>query len=172
MVNSLKINKSKKIFGMKKLIKVNDHSSVTGIALLLTRAGIAALMLTHGIPKLVMLLSGAPVQFPPVMGMSPELSLGLAVFAEVICSVLILAGFGTRLATVPLIITMLIAATIIHSADPLAIKEPALLYLLAFIVLLIAGSGKYSIDYLLSRKLNTVTLPYKRVEDPLFKTYN
>jgi putative oxidoreductase len=156
---------------MKKLIHVNDHSSVTGIALLLTRAGIATLMLTHGLPKLGMLLSGAPVQFPPVMGMSPELSLGLAVFAEVICSIFILAGFGTRLATLPLIITMLIAVILIHATDPLAMKEPALLYLLAFTVLLFAGSGKYSIDYLLSRKTNSVTLPYQRVEDPLLKAY-
>jgi putative oxidoreductase len=157
---------------MKKLIHVNDHSNLTDIALLLTRAGVAALMLTHGIPKLLMLLSGAPIQFPPVMGMSPELSLGLAVFAEVVCSVLILTGFATRLATIPLIITMLIAVTLIHAADPLAIKEPALLYLLAFIVLLFAGSGKYSIDYLLSRKTNTVTLAFKKIQDPLVKVYN
>jgi putative oxidoreductase len=145
---------------MKKLFKINDTSSSTGIALLIARAGIAGLMLTHGIPKMMMLFSGGPIQFPPVMGMSAQLSLGLAVFAEVLCSVLILAGFATRLATIPLIITMLVAVGVIHSADPVAIKEPALHYLLVYLVLLFAGSGKFSIDYLIAkRKTVTVTEP-------------
>ena len=83
---------------MKKILSVNNYSNSTGLSLLVARAGIAALMLTHGIPKLLMLLSGAPVQFPSVFGMSPELSLGLAVFAEVVGSLFILVGFATRLA--------------------------------------------------------------------------
>jgi putative oxidoreductase len=124
---------------MKKIFSVNNTSNTTDIALLVARVGIAALMLTHGIPKLGMLLSGAPVQFPPVMGMSAELSLGLTVFAEVFCSVFLLAGFATRLATVPLIITMLVAVVFIHAADPIGVKEPALHYLLVYIVLLFAA---------------------------------
>lgn len=137
---------------MKKIFQINDASSSAGIALLIARAGIAALMLTHGIPKMMMLFSGAPVQFPPVLGMSAQLSLGLAVFAEVLCSVLILAGFATRMATIPLIITMLVAVGAIHAADPVAIKEPALHYLLVYLVLLFAGSGKFSIDYLIAKR--------------------
>lgn len=137
---------------MKKIIHVNDYSVITGLALLIARVGIGALMLTHGLPKLMMLLSGGPIQFPPVLGMSAEFSLALAVFAEVFCSILILVGFATRIATLPLIITMLVAVFIIHAADPVAVKEPALHYLLVYIVLLFAGSGKYSIDYLLQIK--------------------
>ena len=68
---------------MKKIINVSKAATTTDIGLLVARLGIAALMLTHGIPKMIMLFSGAPVQFPPVMGLSAELSLGLAVFAEV-----------------------------------------------------------------------------------------
>lgn len=143
---------------MKKLLSVNQNLNRIDIALLIARFGIAALMLTHGLPKLFMLLSGAPIQFPPIMGMSPELSLGLAVFAEVICSVLLLIGFATRLAVVPLIITMLTAVFFIHAADPFAKQEPGLQYLLVYLVLLFAGSGKYSIDHLLQRnKTKTVS---------------
>lgn len=156
---------------MKRIFNVNDDSNVTGLGLLIARAGIAALMLTHGIPKLIMLLSGAPVQFPPVMGMSAELSLALTVFAEVFCSVLILAGFVTRIATIPLIITMFIAVAIIHSADPITVKEPALLYLMGYTVLFIAGSGKFSIDYLLQRKNTAVPYTNKRVRDPRVTVY-
>lgn len=137
---------------MKKILSVNNTSNTTDLALLIARVGIAALMLTHGIPKLLMLFSGAPVQFPPVMGMSAELSLSLTVFAEVFCSVFILAGFATRLAVVPLAITMLVAVFLILGADPLKVKEPALQYLLVYIVLAVAGSGKYSLDYLVQKK--------------------
>lgn len=139
---------------MKKILSVNQTSTSAGIALLIARLGVASLMLTHGIPKLLMLFSGAPVQFPPVMGMTAELSLSLAVFAEVICSIFILAGFATRLAVLPLAVTMLIAVFVIHAADPFTKQEPALFYLLMYVVLLIAGSGKYSVDYLLQRKRN------------------
>lgn len=150
---------------MKKIFIVNNQSNSSGLALLVARVGIAALMLTHGIPKLFMLLSGAPVQFPSVMGMSPELSLGLAVFAEVVGSLFILAGFATRLAAVPLIVTMVIAATVIHGADPLGVKEPSLLYLLVYSVLFIAGSGKYSVDYLFSRKAMAVAYDNSKVQE-------
>lgn len=136
---------------MKRSLSINQNSTGVNLALLTARVGIAALMLTHGLPKLFMLLSGDPIQFPPVMGMSPEISLSLTVFAEVFCSLLILAGLATRLAVVPLIITMLVAVLFIHAADPFAKQEPALQYILVYMVLLFAGSGKYSVDYLLQR---------------------
>lgn len=137
---------------MRKIFSINNNSKATDTALLIARIGIAGLMLTHGIPKLLMLLAGGPVQFPPVMGMSAEVSLGLTIFSEVLCSLLILVGFGTRIAVVPLIITMLVAVFLIHGADPMAKKEPALQYLLVYLVLLFGGSGKYSIDYLVQGK--------------------
>lgn len=137
---------------MIKAFHVNKAAGTTDIALLIARVGIAAFMLTHGIPKMMTLFSGTQVQFPAVFGLSSELSLGLAVFAEVGCSVLLLAGFATRLATIPLIITMLVAVLSIHITDPFAKKEPALQYLLVYVVLLFAGPGMYSIDYLLAGK--------------------
>jgi putative oxidoreductase len=151
---------------MRKIFSVNSTSNTTDLALFIARVGIAALMLIHGIPKLVMLFSGAPVQFPSVMGMSAELSLALTVFAEVVCSVFILAGFATRLATIPLIITMLVAVFVIHVADPFAKQEPALYYLLVYVVLLVAGSGKYSIDYLLQSKGATTNYSAKEIQEP------
>jgi putative oxidoreductase len=134
---------------MKKILSVHKTTTATDIALLVARTGIGALMLTHGIPKLIMLFTGAPVQFPPIMGMSAEVSLGLTVFAEVVCSVFLLAGFATRIAAFPLAVTMLVAVFLVHAADPLSVKEPALQYLLVYVVLLVAGSGRYSVDYLL-----------------------
>lgn len=137
---------------MKKLINVNPAPPVTDMALLIARAGIGILMLTHGLPKLAMLFSGEAIQFPPLFGLSATLSLSLAVFAEVLCSLFVIVGFGTRLAVVPLIATMLVAAFYVHAADPFTRKEAAVQYLLMYVVLLFSGSGRYSIDYLLQRK--------------------
>jgi hypothetical protein len=50
---------------------------------------------------------------------------------------------------------MLVAVFLVHAADPLSVKEPALKYLLIYVVLLVAGSGKYSIDYLLQGRNTT-----------------
>ncbi|WP_240676059.1 DoxX family protein [Botryobacter ruber] len=130
-----------------------QHNKNTDLALLVVRVSVAGLMLAHGLPKLEMLISGNPAEFPALFGLSAASSLALAVFAEVVCSVLILVGLGTRLATIPLIITMLVAAFYIHGADPFAKKELAILYLIPYVMLFLTGSGKYALDYLLQHKV-------------------
>ena len=108
-------------------------------------------MLTHGTLKLQHLLAGE-FQFADPIGLGPGVSLALATFAEFLCSVLVILGLGTRLATIPLIITMSVAAFITHSADPFGRKELPFLYLVVFIVLLLTGGGKYSVDNFFSKK--------------------
>ena len=135
---------------MNKILKTDLGTTQVDVVLLLLRIGVASLMLTHGIPKMQMLFGSGEIQFPGVMGLSPAISLGLAVFAEVLCSVLIFIGLGTRFASIPLIITMLVAIFMIHGNDPIALQEPGLLYLFLYIPLLILGSGKFSVDRILS----------------------
>lgn len=142
---------------MRRLFSVNNPASAIDLSLLIARIGISAMMLTHALPKLAKLFGDSPVQFPEVMGMSATLSISLAIFSELICSILILIGFGTRIAVIPLIITMLVAVFSIHATDPFSIKESASLYLLGYVVLLLAGSGRYSVDGFLygqTRNLN------------------
>ena len=131
---------------MNKILKTEIDSTQVDVVLLILRMGVAALMLTHGLPKLQMLLAGGEVQFPGVMGLSPTISLSLAVFAEVIASIFILFGLATRLAAIPLILTMMVAVFMIHANDPFALKELGLLYIFLLIPLLILGSGKFSLD--------------------------
>ena len=141
---------------MKQLVSINISQKGIDLAILITRITAAALMLSHGLPKLGMLFSGNAAHFPAVLGMSSEISLLLTVFAEVVCSLFILFGLGTRLAAVPLIITMLVAVLYIHVADPFAKQEPGLQYLILYVILFMTGSGKYSIDYLLQRKQSSL----------------
>lgn len=109
------------------------------------------MMLSHGWMKLEKLLNG-DFEFANVMGMGEPTSLVLTVFAEVFCAMLLALGLMTRLALIPLIITMLVAVFIIHGNDPFSKQEFGLLYLIPFITLLLTGPGKFSLDAYFSKK--------------------
>lgn len=137
---------------MKRLFHTGSNEEYLNILVLLLRIAIAAMMITHGWPKFLKLLEGGEIKFGDPIGLGPVFSLILVVGAEFFCSIFIAIGLGTRLAAIPLGITMFVAAFISHGPDPFRQKEMAILYLLFYITLLVIGSRKYSIDYLLSRK--------------------
>lgn len=138
---------------MQKTYATNLDLPRTDVALLLLRIGVSALMLTHGIPKLLMLFSAGEISFADPFGFGPGITLALAVLAEFICSILVILGLGTRLAVVPLIITMMVAFFAVHGEDPFGRKELPLLYFTIYTCLLFTGAGKYALDYYwLSRK--------------------
>lgn len=137
---------------MKRLLYTGTREGYLDFLVLILRITLAAFMLTHGWPKLTRLFAGGEIQFGDPIGLGPAISLILVVFAEFFCSVLIGIGLGTRLAAIPLIITMAVAAFVAHGSDPFGRKEIALLYLLFYLTLLVIGSRKYSIDYLITRK--------------------
>lgn len=136
---------------MNKIFSVSRSAPSVDFALLIARVGIGALMLVHGISKIPM-LSQSPIQFYDFMGLGAQVSLWLALFAEIGCSILVIFGFATRLAVIPLIMTMLVAVFIIHAEDPFVKQEMGLHYILIYVMLLLTGAGKYSIDYLISKR--------------------
>ncbi|MCB0420563.1 MAG: DoxX family protein [Bdellovibrionales bacterium] len=115
------------------------------IGIFILRVVSGSFMLTHGYMKLNMLLSDQPVQFLDFLGLGATFSLALATFAEFLCALLVVLGIKTRLAVLPLIFTMLVAAFIAHGADPFAKKEMALLYLTIYTALFFTGGGKLSL---------------------------
>ena len=124
---------------------------LTDLSLLLLRLTFGGLMfLNHGLGKFHKLMAGGEIKFASVFGMGPELSLGLAVFAEAICAIMVVLGLFTRMAVIPLMITMLVAIFVIHIDDPFKRMESAIIYLIPFLVLFWNGSGKYSIDEFIS----------------------
>lgn len=138
---------------LQKSFDPGNHTAAVPYSLLFLRVVTGIFMLTHGYKKLLMLTGGGPIQFADPIGIGMTASLIMAVFAEVICSVLLIFGLATRFSVIPLIFTMLVAALVIHADDGFARKELPLLYASVLAVIAIAGPGRLSLDNLIHRKL-------------------
>ncbi|MDF0717370.1 DoxX family protein [Muricauda sp. 334s03] len=122
------------------------NNTLINLGLAILRIVPSAFMLTHGYPKLMNLINGN-TEFANPFGIGQAPSLFLAVVAEFVCPLLMIIGFKTRWAAIPTAITMFVAGFIIHGADSFGgNKEKALLYLVVFVVIMLLGPGKYSVD--------------------------
>lgn len=120
-------------------------NNINHLALLLLRLGFGGFLMTHGIPKISRLFED-PVKFVDPFGIGDTATLVLTIIGEVVAPIFIIVGFKTKWAAVPSAITMAVAAFVIHAKDNLRTKELALLYLIVFVVIMLAGSGKYAVD--------------------------
>lgn len=130
----------------------NSSSILKDIILLAVRVFVGFAMLSHGFPKLQTLLSGGKVEFFDFMGMGPQISLILTVFAEFVCSILLILGLFTRVSLGFLIFTMAMAAFVVHGADPFDKRELALVYLSVYLLLITCGAGKFSVDHMIEKR--------------------
>ncbi len=105
----------------------------------------------HGLGKVQRLVEGRTDWADP-LGIGPLPSLILATFAESLCALAVAAGFKTRWAAIPPLVTMLVAAFVAEAGAPFAEKEKALLFGAAFLTLICTGGGRYALDALLSRR--------------------
>ncbi len=135
---------------MKKLLSIHYSEWAFNLTMLGLRLVSGLLMLfLHGLDKLQKFdtLQG---NFYSFLGMGPKTSLVLAIFAELFCSLFIILGLFTRFATIPIIITMLVAIFGHNAGKPLLDNETGSLYITVFFALLLCGPGKISIDAMIS----------------------
>ena len=131
-----------------KFLRLTFIPQSTDLALLLLRLwlGLSMLML-HGWGKLKG-FSGLAAKFPDPLGVGSQISLSLAVFAEVACAALLIVGFLTRFAALMLAITMGVAFFLQHqmalSGD--GSGELAFIYLAGYLAILFAGGGKFAFE--------------------------
>lgn len=130
---------------MKKLLSTKYSAGAFNGAMLLLRLGSGILMLGHGYNKLVH-FSTMRHSFMNFMGLGSSVSLTLDIFAELFCAFLIVIGLFTRLVTVPLIIAMSVAFFKAHDADLFGKGELPALFLACYLVLLLVGPGRISVD--------------------------
>ncbi len=137
---------------MKKIISVKYSNAAFNFAMLILRFGIGLpLFLWSGIDK-ISHFANYESQFINFIGLGPKISLMLVVFAEAFCSIFLVLGLLTRLASIPIIITMIVAAFVVHMPHG-GLKEgqTALLYLVGTLVILFCGLGRISVDGMIGK---------------------
>lgn len=122
------------------------RSADFGLLILRVWLGLSMLLL-HGMMKIQNFEAIAPKFLDP-FGIGGKASLGLAIFAEAVCSVLLVAGLFTRLGALMLAITMGVAFALAHKAglSREAGGELAFIYLAGYVTLFVTGAGKFSAD--------------------------
>lgn len=120
-------------------------------ALLLRVAGGGLMLMQHGYPKMMKLSGNGPIQFADPIGIGEFNSLLMAIFAEFVCSALLILGLFTRLALIPLIITMLVVVFVVQAGKPVQDFELAAVYAVIFVALFFSGPGKWSVDALIKK---------------------
>lgn len=110
------------------------------------------MMYGHGLRKLEKLTAGGEIKFMDFMGLGPEVSLGLTVFAEFFAAIFLVLGLGTRVFALPLWFTMMVAVFVAHWGDPFSDMEAGLMYGAAYLALMLMGGGRYSLDYLIWKR--------------------
>lgn len=151
---------------------MNDHSASpdrrrsllldsfgTDTALLLLRAWLGAMFISHGVGKVFgdMTKFAAGVEklgFP-----APEAFAWAAALTEFAGGIAIIAGLGTRINAALGAVTMFVAGFLRHADDPFGKKELALTYLVLCFVLFITGPGRYSIDAFIGGRRKGGSLP-------------
>lgn len=123
------------------------------IGILFLRVCVSCMMLTHGIPKVVMLCRGQGAGWLDPLGVGATLSLALCAFAECVCSLALLVGFLSRLAALVLVFNFWVVVFVFERDASWQQVELPLLYLVCFGTLLCTGSGCFSVDRLIARRL-------------------
>lgn len=133
---------------MLKLLNLPFIPKSTNLGLLILRVSLGlSMLLLHGRGKLLN-FSGTAEKMAGIYGLPGNVNAGLAIFAEVVCAALLVAGFLTRFAALMLSITMATAFFMAHKG---ALSGPgsgelALVYLIGFLAILFAGPGRTSVD--------------------------
>lgn len=125
-------------------------SSASDWVVLAIRLIFGTLMLIHGVQK-IMSYDALSASFPDPIGLGSRLSLQLAIFAELFCSLGVITGLLFRLAVIPIIFTMCMAAFVAMKGMPWAQRELPVSYLLVFVLLFLSGPGRLSLDALICR---------------------
>jgi putative oxidoreductase len=126
------------------------YSAVDWALLFQRVAGSLLLLQVHGLPKLMHFNAQLRLIEDP-FGLGTGLTLCLAIFAEVVCPLLIMLGLCTRLACLPIVFLLLVALLVVHPQWSLAEGQFGWLLVILFTTLTIAGPGRIAIGRRLAR---------------------
>ena len=122
------------------------------VGLLFLRLAASFMLLhVHGWPKIAN-YTAELTRIEDPFGFGPHFSLLAAIAAEVICPLLIAAGWFTRLACLPVLAVLLVAMLLVHPHWSIAEGQFGWLLLIAFTTIVLCGPGAWSVDARLAGK--------------------
>jgi putative oxidoreductase len=133
---------------IKRIFAPGNNSDAVNAGLLALRVWVGlAMLVNHGVDKLRHFSDLAP-DFPDPLGIGHTASLALVVFAEFFVSLLVIFGLLTRCCALVLAFNMGVAFVAIHKGalSGQGSGELAFMYLMGYVVLLLAGPGSFSVD--------------------------
>jgi putative oxidoreductase len=131
------------------------HPHLADAGLLYLRVtGSVLVLLVHGLPKAMHYTSQAAAIEDP-LHIGKTLTLCFAIFGEVFCPLLMIAGIGTRVAALPILLITLMALAVVHRDWTLEQGQFAWMLLIIFGTVAIAGAGRYRISALLGSRSST-----------------
>jgi putative oxidoreductase len=123
----------------------------TGLLLFRLLAGFA-LLRVHGLEKIANYEEEVR-SIPDPFGLGGEVNVAIAIFSDVFCALLVMGGLFTRLASLAVMSTTLVGLLFVHINDPWHGRDVPMVYSIMFLVILLLGPGKYSLDGALSKAL-------------------
>lgn len=126
------------------------REKVVSLLILALRVFFGVLFFTHGLDKMIN-FNTLSETYPSVLGFGSYMTLMVSIFCEFACSLFLIAGLMERIILLPMIASMAVAFFDIHDGM-FPEGELSLIYLILFVVLLLTGPGRYSVDYLIDMK--------------------
>jgi putative oxidoreductase len=135
---------------MSKLFSSRYNPGSFNTAMLVLRLGVGILLAHHGYLKITNFqqTEGFMMDF---LGLGKTVTTYMVIFAELVCSILVILGLFTRLACIPIFILFSVIIFKATGADIFGKSETAVLYLTGFLAIFIAGPGKISVDRMIGK---------------------
>jgi putative oxidoreductase len=119
---------------------------VQDLGLLFLRVSASLFLLwVHGLPKLLNYSAQLQVIEDP-FHLGANLTLMLAIFAEVLCPLLIIVGLLVRMACLPILSVLLVAMVVVHPQWSIEEGQFGWLLLILFTSIFIAGPGRLALN--------------------------
>ncbi|CDF96815.1 MULTISPECIES: DoxX family protein [unclassified Pseudomonas] len=127
-------------------MNVTDERTLQDWGLLFLRlSGALFLLWVHGLPKWLH-YSDELTRIEDPFHLGASLTLMLAIFAEVLCPLLIAAGVLVRLACLPILFLLAVALWVVHPQWSLEEGQFGWLLLIIFTSVFIAGPGRLALN--------------------------
>lgn len=137
---------------MKKLFSTRFTNGAVNFSLLLLRVIFGGLLfVNYGLAKVKGFNGDKKYGFPDPFHIGHVVSYSLVTFAESVCAILLVLGLFTRLAAIPVVITMGVVVFMVKAHASLGDNEVAVMFLSASLILLVTGPGRASLDSLIGK---------------------